>query len=67
MNVYITVWDKDTNLPTFRQEDMIDEFEFYFNATGGSGSRSIDIYGVRKDPTRYARLYYIYILMNHIH
>ena len=52
MNVYITVWDQDTDLPTFRQQDMVDEFSFDYMDTPGNSTTTLVLDGIRNSPTR---------------
>lgn len=51
VNVYITVWDKDSDLATFRQQDMVDEFSFDYTDTPGNLTSVMTIDGIRNSPT----------------
>ena len=53
----ITVWDKDNNLATFKQQDMVDEFEFNVTDTPGNQTSLRMLSGVRfYSPTRFVVL-----------
>lgn len=56
VGVKITVWDQDTELAEFRQEDMIDEYSFDLQMMPGSQTVDLGLNGIRTNPTRYCYL-----------